>query len=129
MSEYFQERAKQALIFRLLMLQQSEGDCFGIKEELKKELNKREEILTRKMTTFLGGSSVSVMDHLIWPWFERMEVLELREYAAQNPNLKLWMAAVREDPTVKALLLDRKNLQNFIRLYFENSPEAWDYGL
>ncbi|KFO32347.1 glutathione S-transferase omega-1 [Fukomys damarensis] len=118
-----------SLMGRLIMLQQSKGDSSGIKEELQRELNKLEEVLTKKTTTFLGGSSVSMIDYLIWPWFERMEVLQFDEYMAQTPKLKLWMAAMREDPAVKALLLDGKNFKNFLKLYFQNSPEACDCGL
>ncbi|EHB17854.1 Glutathione S-transferase omega-1 [Heterocephalus glaber] len=118
-----------SLLFRVFMLQQSKGDYSDIKEELKNELNKLEEVLTKKRTTFLGGSSVSMIDYLIWPWFERLEVMELQECVDKTPKLKLWMAAMREDPAVKALLLDRKIYQNFVRLYMENSPEAYDCGL
>lgn len=37
------------------------------------------QVLTNKKTTFFGGSSLSMIDYLIWPWFERLEALELNE--------------------------------------------------
>ena len=37
------------------------------------------QILTDKKTTFFGGSSLSMIDYLIWPCFERLEALELNE--------------------------------------------------
>ncbi|XP_036776015.2 glutathione S-transferase omega-1 [Manis pentadactyla] len=103
----------------------NEKDCSGLKEEF----NKLEEVLTNKKTTFFGGSSLSMTDYLIWPWFEWLEALELNECVDHTPKLKLWMAAMKEDPTVSALLTDGKALQGFLDLYLQNSPQACDYGL
>ncbi|KAI5277500.1 Glutathione S-Transferase Omega-1 [Manis pentadactyla] len=103
----------------------NEKDCSGLKEEF----NKLEEVLTNKKTTFFGGSSLSMTDYLIWPWFEWLEALELNKCVDHTPKLKLWMAAMKEDPTVSALLTDGKALQGFLDLYLQNSPQACDYGL
>lgn len=46
-----------------------------------------------------------------------------------TPKLKLWMAAMRKDPAVSALLMEPKALRGFLNLYLQNSPEACDYGL
>ncbi|ELK04976.1 glutathione S-transferase omega-1 [Pteropus alecto] len=104
-------------------------DCSGIKEELRKEFSKLEEVLTNKKTTFFGGNSLSMIDYLIWPWFECLEALELSECVDHTPKLKLWMAAMREDPTVSALLTDVKTFRGCLDLYLQNSVEACDYGL
>ena len=37
------------------------------------------QVLTNKKTTFFGGNSLSMIDYLIWPWFEWLEALELNE--------------------------------------------------
>lgn len=29
---------------------------------------------------FFGGDSVTMIDYMMWPWFERMEMLELKSY-------------------------------------------------
>uniref|UniRef100_F7BC91 Glutathione S-transferase omega n=1 Tax=Callithrix jacchus TaxID=9483 RepID=F7BC91_CALJA len=86
-------------------------------------------VLTNKKTTFFGGSSISMIDYLIWPWFERLEAMKLNECVDHTPKLKLWMAAMKEDPTVSALLTSVKDWQGFLELYLQNSPEACDYGL
>lgn len=46
-----------------------------------------------------------------------------------TPNLKLWMASMKNDPIVSSLPTDVKTLQDFFNLYLQNSPEACDYGL
>ncbi|XP_068822261.1 glutathione S-transferase omega-1-like isoform X2 [Capricornis sumatraensis] len=86
-------------------------------------------VLTDKKTTFFGGNSLSMIDYLIWPWFERLEALELNERVDHTPALKLWMAAMKKDPTESSLLTDVKTFQGFFNLYLQNSPEACDYGL
>lgn len=37
------------------------------------------QILSKRNTTFYGGDSVSMIDYMIWPWFERLEAFELTE--------------------------------------------------
>lgn len=101
----------------------------GIKEELRKEMSKLEEAMTNRKTAFFGGDSLSMVDYLMWPWFERLEVLELDECIAHTPNLKLWMAAMQKDPTVSSDLLDAKTFRGFLSLYLQGSHEACDYGL
>ncbi|XP_077909255.1 glutathione S-transferase omega-1 isoform X1 [Ictidomys tridecemlineatus] len=133
------EKACQKMVFELfskvpsLMANfikgQNKENWSGLKEELKKEFSKLEEVLTNKKTTFFGGNSVSMIDYLIWPWFERLEAVELNECVAHTPKLKLWIAAMKKDPTVSALLHDVKTHQGFLGLYLQNSLEAFDYGL
>uniref|UniRef100_A0A8D0ID74 Glutathione S-transferase omega n=2 Tax=Sus scrofa TaxID=9823 RepID=A0A8D0ID74_PIG len=86
-------------------------------------------VLTKKKTTYFGGSSLSMIDYLIWPWFERLEALELNECIDHTPKLKLWMAAMMKDPAVSALHIEPRDLRAFNDLYLQNSPEACDYGL
>ncbi|XP_010378810.2 glutathione S-transferase omega-1-like isoform X2 [Rhinopithecus roxellana] len=86
-------------------------------------------VLTNKKTMFFGGNSISMIDYLIWPWFERLEAMNLYECVDHTPKLKLWMAAMKEDPTVSALLTSEKDWQGFLELYLQNCPEACDYGL
>ncbi|XP_011822586.1 PREDICTED: glutathione S-transferase omega-1-like isoform X2 [Mandrillus leucophaeus] len=86
-------------------------------------------VLSNKKTMFFGDNSLSMIDYLIWPWFERLEAMKLYECVDHTPKLKLWMAAMKEDPTVSALLTSEKDWQGFLELYLQNCPEACDYGL
>lgn len=133
------EKARQKMTFELfskvppligsIIRSQTKEDRVGPKEELRKEFGKLEEALTKKKTTFFGGSSVSMIDYFMWPWFERLEVLELNECLDHFSKLKLWMAAMREDPVVSALLIDPQTMRGFLNLYMQNDPQAFDYGL
>ncbi|TEA38356.1 hypothetical protein DBR06_SOUSAS110224 [Sousa chinensis] len=86
-------------------------------------------VLTNKKTTFFGGSSLSMIDYLIWPWFEWLVALELNEYVNHTPNLKIWMEAMMKDPAVSSLFIDPKAFRGFLDLYLQNNLEACDYGL
>ncbi|XP_036919882.1 glutathione S-transferase omega-1 [Sturnira hondurensis] len=133
------EKARQKMVFELFskvpsligsfIRSENKKDCSGLKDELRKEFSKLEEVLTNKKTTFFGGSSLSMVDYLMWPWFERLEALELTECVDHTPKLKLWMAAMKKDPSVSALLTDVKTFQGFLNVYLQNSLEACDYGL
>ncbi|XP_012364064.2 glutathione S-transferase omega-1-like isoform X2 [Nomascus leucogenys] len=76
-------------------------------------------VLINKKKTFYGGNSISMIDYVIWPWFEWLEAMKLNECVDHTPELKLWMAAMREDPTVSALLTGVKDWQGFIELYLQ----------
>ncbi|KAM9061682.1 glutathione S-transferase omega-1-like isoform X3 [Sarcophilus harrisii] len=104
-------------------------DCSAQKAELRMVFSNLEEILFRQKTTFFGGDTVSMIDYLIWPWFERLGSFEIADCVNHTLKLKLWIAAMKKDPTVSALLVEEKTLKNFIHLYLQNSPEACDYGL
>uniref|UniRef100_A0A4X2MDS3 Glutathione S-transferase omega n=1 Tax=Vombatus ursinus TaxID=29139 RepID=A0A4X2MDS3_VOMUR len=86
-------------------------------------------VLTRQKTMFFGGNSVSMIDYLIWPWFERLESYEIADCVDHTPALKLWVTTMKKDPTVEALLIDVKTYKGFFDLYFQNDPAAFDYGL
>lgn len=35
--------------------------------------------LVNKKTKFFGGDSVTMIDYMMWPWFERLELFELKQ--------------------------------------------------
>ncbi|XP_075390078.1 glutathione S-transferase omega-1 isoform X1 [Tenrec ecaudatus] len=133
------EKARQKMVFELfakipLLLgsfvrRQDKEDCPGLKEELCEECSKLEEVLVNKKTTFFGGDSLSMLDYLIWPWFEILEPLELAGCVDHTPKLKLWMAAMKKDPVTSALCVDMNTYRGFLPLYMQNRLEACDYGL
>ncbi|CAH6943070.1 glutathione S-transferase omega-1 [Phodopus roborovskii] len=98
-------------------------------EELRKEFRMLEEDITNYNSDIFVGDAVSMTDYLMWPWFQRLEVLELNECVAHTPKLKGWMAAMKKDPIVSSHLIDAKTYSDFLKLYLQDSPEACDCGL
>lgn len=35
--------------------------------------------LVNKKTKFFGGDSITMIDYMMWPWFERLEMFELKQ--------------------------------------------------
>ncbi|KAL7990629.1 hypothetical protein Chor_014059 [Crotalus horridus] len=78
-------------------------DASALKNEYQKKLLKLEEIimLANHKTKFFGGNSVSMIDYLIWPWFERIEAFQLLECLDHTPGLKCWIDRMKLDPALR----------------------------
>lgn len=35
--------------------------------------------LVNKKTKFFGGDSITMIDYMMWPWFDRLEMFELKQ--------------------------------------------------
>ncbi|XP_028631436.1 glutathione S-transferase omega-2 isoform X2 [Grammomys surdaster] len=86
-------------------------------------------ILEYQNTTFFSGDCVSMIDYLVWPWFERLDVYGLADCVNHTPMLRLWIASMKQDPAVCALHIDKNIFLGFLNLYFQNNPCAFDFGL
>ncbi|KAF6317242.1 glutathione S-transferase omega 2 [Rhinolophus ferrumequinum] len=86
-------------------------------------------ILGYQNTIFFGGDCISMIDYLFWPWFERLDVYGIADCVTHTPALRLWIEAMKQDPAVCALLIDKNIFLGFLNLYFQNDPGAFDYGL
>lgn len=134
------ERARQKMLLELfckvpqlskecLVALRCGRDCTDLKVALRQELCNLEEILEYQNTTFFGGDCISMIDYLIWPWFERLDVYGLADCVNHTPMLRLWMSSMKQDPTVCALHVDKNIFLGFLNLYFQNNPCAFDFGL
>ncbi|XP_055976898.1 glutathione S-transferase omega-2-like isoform X2 [Sorex fumeus] len=88
-----------------------------------------DKILGYQNTIFFGGNCTSMIDYLIWPWFERLDAYGIADCVDHTPALQLWIQAMRQDPTVCALFMEKNVFLGFLNLYFQNHPDAFDYGL
>ncbi|MXQ89177.1 hypothetical protein E5288_WYG015065 [Bos mutus] len=134
------ERARQKMLLELfykvphltkecLVALRCGRDCGDLKLALRQEFCNLEEILGYQNTVFFGGDCISMIDYLFWPWFERLEVYGIADCVNHTPALRLWIAAMKQDPTVCSLLTDKNTFLGFLNLYFQNNPGAFDYGL
>ncbi|NWJ05388.1 GSTO1 transferase, partial [Crypturellus undulatus] len=117
------------LVFKYYTAIRDGQDASALKAEFVEKLSKLEEALSKCNTVFFGGDSISMFDYMIWPWFERLEAVQLQDSLSHMPKLQCWMGAMREDPAVKATMTDPQTYKGYLQLYVKNSPEACDYGL
>ncbi|XP_014739303.1 PREDICTED: glutathione S-transferase omega-1 [Sturnus vulgaris] len=118
-----------SLLFKHVLAVRDGQDTTALKAEIAEKLGKLEEALSKRNTVFYGGDSISMIDYLIWPWFERLAAFQLEDSLNHTPKLQRWVEAMKEDPAVKATITDTQTYKNYLQLYLKNSPEACDYGL
>ncbi|XP_054132849.1 glutathione S-transferase omega-1 [Melozone crissalis] len=118
-----------SLLFKHVLAVKDGQDTTALKAEIAEKFGKLEEVLSKRNTAFFGGDSVSMVDYMIWPWFERLEPFQLKDSLNHTPKLQRWMEAMKEDLAIKATITDPQIYKNYLQLYLKNSPEACDYGL
>uniref|UniRef100_A0A8C5WWS7 Glutathione S-transferase omega n=1 Tax=Laticauda laticaudata TaxID=8630 RepID=A0A8C5WWS7_LATLA len=123
------DKAYQKMLFNYIRAFRNGEDASALKNEFQEELLKLDEVLSNHKTKFFGGDSISMIDYLIWPWFERMEAFQLTECLDHTPGLKSWVDLMKLDPAVQAKITDPQIFKGFLELHFNNSIEACDYGL
>ncbi|MBN3288275.1 GSTO1 transferase, partial [Polyodon spathula] len=134
------EKAKQKMLaehfskviahyYKIVMAKKNGEVTSVLEEEIKSKFTQFNEILTNQKSQFFGGDSVSMIDYMIWPWFERLESVSLNTCLEHTHNLKSWVELMKEDPAVKATMSDLETHRGFYKLYLEGKPDAYDYGL
>uniref|UniRef100_A0A4W6CRZ8 Glutathione S-transferase omega n=1 Tax=Lates calcarifer TaxID=8187 RepID=A0A4W6CRZ8_LATCA len=103
-------------------------DVSGLETELKEKFAKLNEDLVNKKTQFFGGDTITMIDYMMWPFFERLEIFELKHCLDSTPELKKWTERMSEDPTVKATRHSMDTYKGFYKTYTEGNPN-YDYGL
>ncbi|KAM8924120.1 glutathione S-transferase omega-1-like isoform 2-T2 [Pelodytes ibericus] len=132
------EKAKQKMIlehyskvvsvfYRFLTANKGHQDTTELKAEFSTKLQKLEEYIIKRSSSYFGGDSVSMVDYMIWPWFERFVCLDLQD--AFTPHVSKWYDLMLQDPSVKATHTQKDVFLAFFKLYSEDSIDAVDYGL
>ncbi|KAM3606728.1 uncharacterized protein V6R79_022173 [Siganus canaliculatus] len=126
MLEHF---SKMMPYFYKIPMQRAKGeDVSGLESELKEKLAKLNEDLAKKKTKFFAGDSITMIDYMMWPWFERMEAFDMENCLNSTPELKRWKAQMLEDSAVKATMHSVETFKAYYQTYFEGKPN-FDYGL
>ncbi|XP_037638859.1 glutathione S-transferase omega-1-like [Sebastes umbrosus] len=114
--------------YKIPMGRRNGQDVSELEAELKEKLSKLNEDLVNKKTKFFGGDSITMIDYMMWPWFERLEIFELKHCLDGTPELKKWTERMWEDPAVKATMHSVDTYKAFYKTYVEGKPN-YDYGL
>ncbi|XP_040217769.1 glutathione S-transferase omega-1-like [Rana temporaria] len=117
------------VFYQIVFAQKDNKDTTELKSQFLEKLKKLEEALAKKKTPFFGGKSVSFIDYMVWPWFERFSVFALEGLLDNTPNIKAWNDHMLQDPAVKATFTAPEVLLEFFKLYAQDSLDAVDYGL
>lgn len=82
---------------------------------------------------YFGGSTPNNVDFMIWPWFERMEVMRVTApdthfQKDDMPHLSAWVDRMMQLPCVKATMFDPSYHVHFFQSLWAGNPD-YDYGL
>nr|XP_040034422.1 glutathione S-transferase omega-1-like [Gasterosteus aculeatus aculeatus] len=114
--------------YKIPMLKKKGEDVSGLEAELKEKFSKLDKDLVNKKTKFFGGDSITMIDYMMWPWFERLESYELEYCLDGTPELKKWTERMLEDMAVKATMHSQDTFKAFLASYRDGKPN-YDYGL
>ncbi|KAK9541449.1 hypothetical protein VZT92_001491 [Zoarces viviparus] len=115
-------------VYKVVLGKNKGEDVSGPEAELKEKFSKLNKDLVNKKTKFFGGDSVTMIDYMMWPWFERLESYGLKSFLDGTPELTKWTELMLEDPSVKAIMHSVDTHKAFNKSYGEGKPD-YDYGL
>ncbi|XP_076829882.1 glutathione S-transferase omega-1-like [Brachyhypopomus gauderio] len=116
------------LFYKIPGSRKSGEDVSALEAELKNKLSKLNEVLVKKKTKFFGGNSVTMIDYMIWPWFERLQAWQLNHCMDGNPELNKWVSCMLQDPAVKHIMHTPDDHKAFFDSFMAGNPN-YDYGL
>uniref|UniRef100_A0A8C6TWX8 Glutathione S-transferase omega n=1 Tax=Neogobius melanostomus TaxID=47308 RepID=A0A8C6TWX8_9GOBI len=115
--------------YKITMAKKNNEDLTGLKAELKEKFVKLDEDLATKKTKFFGGDCISMIDYMMWPFFERLEAVGVLCLLDGTPELKKWFNHMQEDPAVKACSHSTETHQAFMKTAYIDGKPDYDYGL
>ncbi|XP_020776906.1 glutathione S-transferase omega-1-like [Boleophthalmus pectinirostris] len=127
MLEYFSKVIP--CFYKIVTAKKNGEDVSGPVDELTEKFDKMDKSLVKKKTKFFGGDSITMIDYMIWPWFERLESFDLKHLLDSTPELKQWYGRMCEDPAVKASAHSTDAHKAFFKSAFIDGKPDYDYGL
>uniref|UniRef100_A0A3Q2Q636 Glutathione S-transferase omega n=1 Tax=Fundulus heteroclitus TaxID=8078 RepID=A0A3Q2Q636_FUNHE len=114
--------------FKISSAKRKGDDASGFEAELKEKFTKLNERLVKRKTSFFGGDTITLIDYMMWPFFERLEMFGAQRCLEHTPELKKWTERMLEDPAVKATIHSTDHHKAFFKSYQDGEPD-YDYGL
>ncbi|XP_044154066.1 glutathione S-transferase omega-1-like [Bufo gargarizans] len=121
--------AVTSALYKIFFARKDNQDTTELKAQFFEKYEKLEETLAKRKSPYFGGESVSMIDYMIWPWFERFCIFDVEEVLEKTPNINNWYKLMLQDPAVQKTFTEPDVLLNFFKLYSKDSLDAVDYGL
>ncbi|KAM4730283.1 glutathione S-transferase omega-1-like [Anableps anableps] len=115
-------------LFKISSARKKGEDVSGLEAELKEKFTNLNEHLVKRKTTFFGGDTITLIDYMMWPFFERLGMFGVQHCLDHTPELKKWTECMLKDPAVKATIHSTDHHKAFFSGYQDGKPD-YDYGL
>ncbi|XP_077114643.1 glutathione S-transferase omega-1-like [Ranitomeya variabilis] len=122
--EHFSE--VPSILFNVIMTKKKNEDTTELKAKFLEKLKIFEETLVKRNSPYIGGGSLTMIDYMIWPWFERFQ-MDVTEVLEKMPHINAWYKRMLKDPAVKKTFTEPEVFNGFLQIY--DSLDAADYGL
>ncbi|XP_038152508.1 glutathione S-transferase omega-1-like [Cyprinodon tularosa] len=114
--------------FKITSARRKGDDVSGLEAELKEKFTDLNNRLVKEKTRFFGGDTITLIDYMMWPFFERLEMFEVQHCLNHTHELKKWTEYMLEDQAVKATMHSTDNHRVFFKSFQDGEPD-YDYGL
>lgn len=89
--------------------------------------------LFAKITVILKGDKPAFADYMIWPWLERLEVIELAKSIKfereKYPNVWGYIGRMKEVPAVKKTIISPEKHFQFYSSYLSSGGKDVNYDI
>ncbi|XP_074101708.1 pyrimidodiazepine synthase-like [Cotesia typhae] len=115
-----------SLMYKFYLSPSVDRDMF---EEALKVLEFFDRELVSRASPFFGGSKPGMVDLMIWPWFERADIIRImrgENYVIPRervPRIMEWKAAMKEDPGVKVSCLEPEVHAKYMKSRGAGTPQ------
>ncbi|XP_008556151.1 pyrimidodiazepine synthase [Microplitis demolitor] len=115
-----------SLMYKFYLSPTVDRDMF---EEALKVLEFFDRELVRRASPFFGGSKPGMVDLMIWPWFERADIIRImrgEQYVIPRervPRIMEWKTAMKEDPGVKVSCLEPEVHAKYMKSRLAGTPQ------
>ncbi|XP_040294198.1 glutathione S-transferase omega-1-like [Bufo bufo] len=121
--------AVTSALYKILFAKRDDEDAAESKMQFFEKFKMLEEALAKRKSPYFGGESVSMIDYMIWPWFERLSPFEVQDVLENLPRVKAWQELMLQDAAVIETFTEPDVLRGFFELYSKKHLDACDYGL
>nr|XP_034196005.1 pyrimidodiazepine synthase-like isoform X2 [Osmia lignaria] len=114
------------IMYKLYQNTSADRDVFN---EALTELGLFERELTLRKTLFFHGNSPGMVDFMIWPWFERSDIIKVLrgdQFTIPRDRFKRlmeWKSAMKENPAVQCSYLDTEVHAKYIQSRQAGTPQ------
>ncbi|XP_075204652.1 glutathione S-transferase omega-1-like isoform X1 [Anomaloglossus baeobatrachus] len=116
-------------LYKVMFAKKEKQDATELKTKFFEKYQKLEEVLAKRNSPYFGGESVSMIDYMIWPWFERFIIFDVLEFLEKTPLINAWFELMLQDPAVKETFTEPDVHVTIVKLYGQDVSDACDYGL
>ncbi|XP_073402607.1 glutathione S-transferase omega-1-like isoform X1 [Dendrobates tinctorius] len=119
--------AVTAALYKIMFAKKDNQDATELKNQFFEKLKKFEEVLTKRNSHYFGGESVSMIDYMIWPWFERFIIFDVLEVTGVRSCTRICVTNVSVVGTEKELPAIQMGTDHLLMRNQFSAAHVWNH--